>query len=323
MREKNLTMKDIAKLAGVSQPTVSRVINKSSKVSKDIEERVKDIIAKYNFKANESAKILRGNKSKTIGLIVYNFSNYYYLEMVKYVEKEIRKKGYTLIVMNSENSKEIELDHIKKLLSKNVEGILIAPICIKNLKFLKNKELPFLVINRIIEGYSYVSTSLYKGGRIATEYMVKNGYKDICFIGSVDDNPKFLGYMDVLKENHLKISNDLILDLKLKKKNTQLIEEFLKNKNLKEIAYVTADDEIAYIFSNILLKKNLLIGKDISIIGFDNTIIAKVLNISSVEQPMEKMIKVAVDNLFNRKNKIEIELDPIIKERMSVKKIDR
>lgn len=323
MQEKNITMKDIARLAGVSQPTVSRVINKSSKVSVEIEQRVMSIIDKYNFKANESAKILRGNKSKTIGLIVYNFSNYYYLEMVKYVEKEVRKKGYTVIVMNSENDKKTELDHIKQLIARNVEGVLIAPVCYDNLNFLKNKSLPFLVINRIIDGYSSVSTSLYKGGKIATEHMIENGYKEICFIGSIDENPKFLGYIDALKENKLKISKDLVLDAKYKKIDMIEIEEYLKNKKIVDKAYVTADDEIAFLFSNVLLKNNLKIGKDVSVIGFDNTIIAKVLNLTSIEQPMEKMVKVAIENLFNKKNKIKIELDPILKKRKSVKKFDR
>lgn len=320
-------MKDIAQLAGVSQPTVSRVINNNPKVDPLIKERVLNIIKEYNFKPNQNAKTLRGNSSKIIGLIVFDFSNYYYLEMVKYAEKAAREKGYTIIVMNSEGNQSLELEHIMQLIARKVDGILIAPTSKENLKYLKNTTTPFLVINTIFKNYSSISTSLFDGGKIASDFLISLGHKKIAFIGADLKNPKFLGMKSSLEKNKIKMGKSSFIKTDTLNMKLDNIFYYLDSHPNEFTAFICSNDNIALYLISEFEKRGVKIPEDISVVGFDNTIISKILNISSIKQPMEEMMIKSIQLLTGstsiNNSIIQIELEPILIERKSTKKFKK
>lgn len=312
MKNKKITMTDIAKLAGVSQPTVSRAINNPHLVKASVREEIEKIIEEYNFIPDENAKTMRGLGSRILGLIVFDFSNYFYLEMVKFAEKIARKKGYTLILMNSEGNSYLEKSHIKTLLARNVEGILIAPVDIKNLDFLRETKIPYTVINNIFENHNCVYTSLEAGGEFACNYLISQGYEKIGYIGNFSEqkNLKLSGFKNALKKNNMSFDEKLMIHINTKTMETTSLDTYLKNNSIENCSFVASNDEIAHLFLQAV--KNLYgPEKNISIVGFDNTIVSSLMNFSSIEQPMESMIEKAIEILFLNNNQIkQISLEP-------------
>ncbi|MGL5760766.1 MAG: LacI family DNA-binding transcriptional regulator, partial [Cetobacterium sp.] len=270
MKNKRITMIEIADLVGVSQATVSRAINQPEKVKPEVREKIQYFIDKYKFIPNENAKTMRGVGSKILGFIVFSFSNYYYLDMIKYAEKAAREKGYSLLVMNSEKNAEFELDHIKMMLARNVEGILIAPVDEQNLDFLETTNVPFVALNEDFPGHNYVTTSLVEGGEIACQHLIDQGHKNIGYIGGDHKkyNPKLDGVKKKLKEYNLNFKSDFFIKVNTVTLSEEDIELVLKQRKLPCTAYVASNDEVACLFMKKINEFGYKIPEDIALVGF-------------------------------------------------------
>ncbi|MCQ8212198.1 LacI family transcriptional regulator [Cetobacterium somerae] len=320
MKNKRMTMTEIANLVGVSQATVSRAINQPEKVKPEVREKIQYFIDKYKFIPNENAKTMRGVGSKILGFIVFSFSNYYYLDMIKYAEKLAREKGYSLLVMNSEKSADFELEHIKMMLARNVEGILIAPVDEKNLDFLESTAVPFVALNEDFPGHNYVTTSLVEGGEIACQHLINQGHKHIGYIGGDHKkyNPKLDGVKKALKENNLNFKSDSFIKVDTVNLTGEDIENVLKKKKLSCTAYVASNDEVACLFMKKANEAGYKIPEDIALVGFDNTIVSKLLEITSITQPTEAMVKEGIEIILNNQSiKKTLQLSPGIEIRKS------
>ena len=316
--KKNLTMKDIAKLAGVSQPTVSRVVNGNPTVDPEVRERVEKIILQQGFKPNSSAKTLRSNSSKIIGVILFDLSNYYYLEMIKYVEKAAGENGYTVIILNSQGDKDLEKEHILNLQARNVDGIIIAPVAKENLEFLKKQSENFVVIDCEIPQYPCIFTSLLDGGKIAAHYLYNLNHDKIAFIGADKKNIKLLGIKEFFSEKNMDFLDEWFIETDATNSNLQCLSKLLDHLKIFPTAFITSNDIIALNLIKELEKRGLNIPKDISILSFDDTIIATALNITSIKHPVDIMMEKAIDYLLNGyKMPIQKSLNPILIERSS------
>ena len=316
--KKTLTMKDIAKLAGVSQPTVSRVVNGNPTVDPEVRARVEKIILDQGFKPNSSAKTLRSSSSKIIGVILFDLSNYYYLEMIRYVEKAARENGYTVIILNSGGDKALEKEHILNLQARNVDGIIIAPVARENLEFLKKQNENFVIVDCSLPNYPSVYTSLLQGGKIATEHLYNLNHKKIGFIGADKRNIKLLGVKEFFFEKNLKFLDEWFIETDTT--NSNLDDLSFKLDSLKDFptAFITSNDVIALNLIKELGKKGLSIPEDISILSFDDTIISTALNITSIRHPVDLMMEGAIDYLLNgNQTLIQKSLNPILIERSS------
>lgn len=320
MKNKRMTMTEIANLVGVSQATVSRAINQPEKVKPEVREKIQHFIDKYKFIPNENAKTMRGVGSKILGLIVFSFSNYYYLDMIKHAEKLAREKGYSVLVMNSEKNANLELEHIKMMLARNVEGILIAPVDEKNLDFLESTNVPFVALNEEFPGHNYVTTSLVKGGEIACQHLIDQGHKNIGYIGGnyKKYSPKLDGVKRKLKEYNLNFKPEFFIKIDTITLSEEDIETVLTQKKLPCTAYIASNDEVACLFMKKINAVGYKIPEDIALVGFDNTIVSKLLNITSITQPTEEMIKAGIEIVLDNGNlKKTLQLSPGIEIRNS------
>lgn len=316
--KKTLTMKDIAKLAGVSQPTVSRVVNGNPTVDPEVRARVEKIILDEGFKPNSSAKTLRSSSSKIIGVILFDLSNYYYLEMIRYVEKAARENGYTVIILNSGGDKTLEKEHILNLQARNVDGIIIAPVAKENLEFLKKQNENFVIVDCSLPNYPCVYTSLLQGAKIATEHLYNLNHRKIGFIGADKKNIKLLGIKEFFSEKSLKFSNEWFIETDVTNSNLDNLSSKLNSLKDFPTAFITSNDVIALNLIKELGKKGLSIPEDISILSFDDTIISTALNITSIRHPVDLMMENAIDYLLNgNKTLIQKSLDPILIKRSS------
>lgn len=303
---KKLTMKDIGILANVSQSTVSRVLSNHPNVKKEVRERVLKCIEENEFSPDINAKIMRGESAKILGFVSAGFDNPYYLEMVGFVEREARRRGYSVIVMNSEDDEDLEKYHFKELMTRHVDGIVSAPVSLKNLKFLKNNKFPFIVLNENIDWVDSFYTVLANGGKEVAKYFKERKFTKVGYIGE-NKSEKYRGFLEEINSD--KIINDIDdnVTFGLEKDLRKVIKKEVKKINLDCEAFFFSSDTIAFIFLEEAEKQGIsLEGK--TLVAFDNTIISKVLKISSVDQPMKQLVEKGLDLLLEKvKKNIKLE----------------
>ena len=314
MKKNKLTMKQIGDLLGVSQSTVSRVINNHPNIKKEVRDRVLKFIDENEFLPDYSAQILRGEKSKILGLLTVDFKNQYYLEIVNYVEKTAREKGYSIIVMNSERSSTLEKKHIIELQKRGVDGIVACPVSEENMIFIKKLGIPFVVVNEILNKFDSFSTSLFKGGEIAANFLIDKGHKHIGYIGEYP-SLKFDGF----KQKYPLNTDNWNFFANLNLNFIDDLEIFIKTSGIQCSAYFVSSDFMALNFLK-TLKKLKIDYSNIEFVGFDNTLLSEALNISSIQQPMQKMIELSlntltkkIDGTWKDENKVlNVELEPTL-----------
>ena len=303
---KKLTMKDIGILANVSQSTVSRVLSNHPNVKKEVRERVLKCIEENEFSPDINAKIMRGESAKILGFVSAGFDNPYYLEMVGFVEREARRRGYSVIVMNSEDDEDLEKYHFKELMTRHVDGIVSAPVSLKNLKFLKNNKFPFIVLNENIDWVDSFYTVLANGGKEVAKYFKEKKFTKVGYIGE-NKSEKYRGFLEEINSDKIINNIDDNVTFGLEKDLRKVIKKEVKKINLDCEAFFFSSDTIAFIFLEEAEKQGIsLEGK--TLVAFDNTIISKVLKISSVEQPMEHLVEEGLDLLLEKvKKNIKLE----------------
>ena len=303
---KKLTMKDIGILANVSQSTVSRVLSNHPNVKKEVRERVLKCIEENEFSPDINAKIMRGESAKILGFVSAGFDNPYYLEMVGFVEREARRRGYSVIVMNSEDDEDLEKYHFKELMTRHVDGIVSAPVSLKNLKFLKNNKFPFIVLNENIDWVDSFYTVLANGGKEVAKYFKERKFTKVGYIGE-NRSEKYRGFLEEINSDRIINNIEDNVTFGLEKDLRKVIKKEVKKINLDCEAFFFSSDTIAFIFLEEAEKLGIsLEGK--TLVAFDNTIISKVLKISSVEQPMEHLVEEGLDLLLEKvKKNIKLE----------------
>ena len=303
---KKLTMKDIGILANVSQSTVSRVLSNHPNVKKVVRERVLKCIEENEFSPDINAKIMRGESAKILGFVSAGFDNPYYLEMVGFVEREARRRGYSVIVMNSEDDEDLEKYHFKELMTRHVDGIVSAPVSLKNLKFLKNNKFPFIVLNENIDWVDSFYTVLANGGKEVAKYFKERKFTKVGYIGE-NKSEKYRGFLEEINSDRIINNIEDNVTFGLEKDLRKVIKREVKKINLDCEAFFFSSDTIAFIFLEEAEKLGIsLEGK--TLVAFDNTIISKVLKISSVEQPMEHLVEKGLDLLLEKvKKNIKLE----------------
>ena len=317
---KKLTMKDIGILANVSQSTVSRVISGHPNVKEEVRQRVLKCINDNNFMPDINAKIMRGESSKILGFISTGFDNPYYLEMVKYVEKKARQKGYTVIVMNSEKDEKIERTHLKELITRKIDGLIVAPVSVRNLKLAKDNQIPFVVINEKITWADSFYTSLFNAGVEVAKFFKEKNYSRVGYIGE-ENSDKLKGFLsEINKEKIINLEKSNLL-FTIEKGFKKKIKSIIKNIDKDCEAFFMSSDEIALAIIKETRKINVNLYEK-EIVGFDNTLIANTLEISSIEQPMEQMVELAVE-VLKKKIKKEISMDKIFNIELEPKLIVR
>lgn len=148
---KKTTLLDIAKAVNVSKTTVSMVLNnKENNISKETKEKIFKAAKELNYIPNYLAKSLITKKSYSIGVLVPDIQNPFFNEMIKGMEKIAEENGYSIILCNTLNSKKREAQHIRLLMSKAIDGLIIAPIDDKSesFKLLESQGIPFVIVDR-------------------------------------------------------------------------------------------------------------------------------------------------------------------------------
>lgn len=212
--KKNVSLKDIANQVGVSVSLVSYVLNghaKKMRVGEEVARQIKDTAEKLHYQPNQIAKSLKSKKSQTIGLIVGEIHYRFTTGIVRAIELEAKKNGYTVIIGNSHEELGSLRELIHVLINRQVDGLIIvaAENAESEIQYLKKKEVPFVLIDRnfpTVES-NFIGIDNYRIAYQAVEYLIRQGCRRIAFINYDTTffhlNERSRGYLEALKDHGL------------------------------------------------------------------------------------------------------------------------
>jgi LacI family transcriptional regulator len=301
---------DVAKIAGVSPATVSRVMNGTAKVNKEKERRVLNAIKETGFKPNEIARSLYKKSSRIIGYIVPNLLNLFLVEIGRSIEDEAFQHGYKVIFCNSDQKPEKEVAYINMLTAMNADGIIISTIGNNPDEEIRNCPLPIVALDKCgSEIYTAsVQADNYMGGRMAAEHLISCGCKNIVQMHGSQDfsnaRRRFRGYSDVCLEHniqpqYIESSYDYSSGIM---RSRELLERFPKVDGVLAVS-----DMVALSLYRVLHETGRRVPDDIMIVGYDNLEISSLMtpSLTTVAQPLEQIgrisAKIIIDMVENNK----------------------
>ncbi|EGQ9325459.1 substrate-binding domain-containing protein [Vibrio cholerae] len=330
------TMKDIARLAGVSTSTVSHVINKSRFVSDEIAERVNNAAQQLNYAPSALARSLKMNRTKTIGMLVTTSTNPFFGEVVKGVERSCYHQGYNLILCNTEGDNQRMKASINTLLQKRVDGLLLMCSTLEGERldvFDRYPDIPIVVMDwgPILFASDKIQDNSLQGGYMAAKHLIECGHKEIgCITGPLirhQAQMRYEGYKRALAEAGIAINPDWIVESDFECEGGYQAFEKLYQRGKLPSALFVSNDMMAMGVIQAANQRGLRVPDDLSLIGYDDVHIAKFMTpaLTTIHQPKYRLGKAAVDTLLYRLENPDttaqvVQLEPTLVVRSSVNK---
>ena len=321
------TLKDVAEIAGVSVSTVSYVLSGKKTVRPETLKRIQDAIKQVDYCPNLLASGLKTNLSKTIGVVMWDMQNNYSIEVLRVMEDTICKYGYCMIVCDSDQSPEKEKKNLRRLLARNIDGLILMGSGNNVLSSYRNAQIPIVCIDRAAdEAFLTVQSDSIAGGQMGTEYLLSKGRRKILFLGYDLDfdfsRKRLLGYKKAMELAGL--SDEIhyeILPERTVKCAMDRVEKLLQDKFDYDAVFGCVD-YYAIGAMNALIKHGYQVPEQVSILGFDGSDMGKlsIKELTAVAQPKQALGKAVVEYLMRliRKEKIQekcVLMEPYIIER--------
>lgn len=312
------SIKDVAKEAGVSIATVSRVLNDVDVVNEETKKKVVDAIAKLDYRPNIVARSLKTQRTRTIGIVVPDISNQFYPEIVRGAEDVANIYNYNVILCNTDLDSEKEIEYLRVLREKMVDGVIYMSNSMENeiINTLNNLKLPTVLVETNSKNNEFPSVTIdnEKAAYDATNYLIKKGNKKIAYIGVSPEianasSIRYLGYKRALEDNGIKYNDNLVQFGGLKAADGRDGMQLIIDKVKKVDAVFCASDEIAMGAINTLREKGINVPEEVDVVGFNNIYAASIYypKLTTVEEPMYDMGSVGMRMLIKLVNKKEIE----------------
>ncbi|SQI43551.1 Ribose operon repressor [Leminorella richardii] len=305
------TMKDVARLAGVSTSTVSHVINNSRFVSEPIRDRILSAVATLNYSPSAVARSLKAQSTRTVGMLLTSSNNPFFAEVMRGVEESCYERGYSLILCNTENDPERMKSSLETLLQRRVDGLIL--ICNERnptleTLFFNYPDLPIVMMDwgPFSGACDVIQDNSLQGGLAATEFLISKGHRRIACITGPKDNVqaqrRLEGYRQAMKEAGLAAPDDY-----------QIFSNFEFSGGLKAMsqllalseppeAVFTCNDAMAVGVYLALSQSGLKIGQDVAVVGYDDIELAQYMTppLTTVHQPTGELGRLAIDTLMHR-----------------------
>ena len=307
---KRVTIKDIAQIAGVSCATISRALNDSPEVSPETRERIREICRREGYQANSLARSLVSNHTGIIGLILPNISSPFYSEVALNVEICARKLGYSVMMCNSFHNPEQVVDLIQFLISLQVDGILIADSRDGTYQYITTHPpvTPVVLLGEFsspdsASACNVVSLDNFAAGRLATEYLIGLGHRDIAYLGSQTNSTSHLrrcsGYTQAMEDHCLtaRVMGSSTADSPLEQ-GAEMTKAFFASGQTCT-AIFAATDTLAMGVMQAARELGLQIPQDLSLVGTDNCTFSGLPGtmLTTVDQRKAEIARTAVELL--------------------------
>ena len=310
------SLKDVAALAGVSPSTVSRVINRTARVSDETRQRVEAAIASVNYRPNLLAQSLRLQVTKNIGLLVPEIAHPSFNLVIKYIEESVSKRGLNLLICNTQNNHKREAAAIDMLLGQKINGIIFSRVSDEShvMNLSQSTNTPMVVIDRAFHNEKIPNVILdnYYAGVLAAEHLISCGCKRIATItGSFKiglSRERYHGFCDTLEKHGLECNAELLYEGEFSFENgVDGVKSFL-DKGIEFDGLWGQNDLIAAGAITTLLRSGKAVPEDVAVMGMDDVQFASMYypSISSIAQPYQQLCEKAVEYIDKLTNGEEI-----------------
>lgn len=296
------TMKDVAREAGVALGTVSKVVN-GLPVGEIYKQRVEDAVNKLGYQVNSYAQGMKSDKTYTVALLIPNTVNPFLAELANYINIELQKRKYRMLLCTTDQNPEMEQEYITMVRQNKVDGI-IGLTYSDNL--LINEDLPFVSIDRIINSsIPCVSSDNFAGGQMAAEKLADLGCHNVAFlrIGSSlsnEPNKRKAGFENGCLKRNLKYTMKILDDSEPMEHFYSFFEEYMTDGKLEFDGLFCVTDYVAHYVMNILTRLHVRVPEDVQIIGFDGIRYfgGSEYMCSTIVQPIPKLAEMCVELLL-------------------------
>ena len=298
-------IREVARLAGVSPATVSRVINGTAKVSPEKQKKVLAAIADTEFVPNEVARSLFRKSARVIGLIIPSIKNPYFTQVASIIEHLATDHGYRVFLCDVGDDIEKEQRAIQTLVSMNADGIIIASTNDAIQETLAQCPIPVVAVDTLFpnkEVAAYVYSDYYTGGRMAMEHLLDCGCeKIVCIVGSehfYSARSRYEGYRDVCRERGIEehtVSCDYDFNAGL-----VMTEELLK-KYPDVDGIIACNDVVALSTYKVLYRKGISVPDQVQLVGFDDIMWSSLFTpeLTTIAQPIGEIAKRAAELIID------------------------
>lgn len=298
-------IRDVARRAGVSPATVSRVINGTTPVAADKRERVLRAIEEMGFVPNEVARSLFKKSSKTIGVIIPSIRNPYFTQLADVIDAAAKERGYRIVLYNVHHDLDQERAALQMLAAANADGVIVASNNEALQEELVNYQMPVVVVDALFQTRqvnAYLYCDYYQGGRLAAEHLTACGCRNLVCIRGVQGlytaQARYEGYRDYCREHGLTeqvVECDYDFEAGLSM-TEELLERFPQVDGI-----VACNDMVAISVYKILHKRNIAVPDQIQLVGFDDIHLASLISpeLTTIHQPIDAMGRRAVEVILN------------------------
>ena len=315
------TLKDVARETGLTVTTVSRVLNNRGYISEETREKVYEAMKKLNYRPNEVARSLSKKSTNTIGVIVPHIRHPYFSELISNLENEASKRGYKMILCNSQEKENKEREYLEMCTSNRVAGIVLCSAGVAVEEF-QGSNIPLITIERYMEnGTASVECDNRQGGKLAAEHLIACGCKNLLHISGVYEtampaDDRALGFIEVCEKagvSHWEVATNTYQYNNLEYHD--FLEEVLKenydvdntaendeNCGKKRIDGIFASsDLIAAQVLQVCSKLGIRVPEDIKLVGFDDVNISSLTTprITTIHQPIKEIAELTLELLIN------------------------
>ncbi|MGR5248103.1 LacI family DNA-binding transcriptional regulator [Vibrio aestuarianus] len=329
------TIKDVSEHAGVSQATVSRVINGTSRVSHDKKLKVEKAIKDLGYRPNSIAQALASSRTGSIGVIVPELGGTFYSSILHNIEEQLRKFGYHVVVTAGSNTEQGQKESVQFLIGRRVDALILHTQNLTDdyLIELDQQGINLVLVNRFIPeiACSCIDIDNELGGFLATQHLLNQGHKRIaCITGPLeksDARGRLQGYRKALEEAGLEYDEALVSEAGFTEESGVKAMRKLLMRQCEFSAVFASNDHMAFGAFEELRRVGMQIPNDISLVGFDNILFARYLTpaLTTVNFPLEQMsleaVQLVIQKLHKNKRDVDFKLSPSLVVRESVKNV--
>ena len=317
-----VTLLEVARVAGVSASTVSRILNGTAKVAPGKRKAVEQAIAHLNFKPNLFARSLKTGITMTVGVLTQSIESQYYSRALKGIEVGLQESGHSPIIVSGHWQADTDLASLKVLISRRVDGLIILTGCIDDAAVLEvARNQPVVITERSLQGPNVCSIALdqRRGGYLATQHLVSLGHTRIAHIAGVQHRPdaeeRYLGYLQAHQDAGLTADPALLVQGDFTDKGGRQAMQLLLASGAPFTAVFCCNDESAVGARLALFEQGIRVPQDISIVGFDDLPISAFMTppLTTVRQPIFAVGLYAARKLLNMMGypSEEVEVPPL------------
>ena len=305
--KKQVTMRDVAKLAGVTQPTVSYVINNTAHISDEVRNRVLRAIEELNYTPNYFARALKTSRSNLVGIVIPDIFNEYYAEIISELERLFRLQGFSVVIHSTNYMASAEETTLKSLVEYSVEAIVVAYQLNGKVGYeiLREYSHPVVILEggEASAGFPCINTDSFYGGYTAAMHLIEQGRRRIAYIGQNNEieslRERQRGFMEAVREQGLEEASVV---LSTSGPGDKWKEGINLGKQLLQYpldGVVVSSDVVAVGVLRTYLQAGVRVPEDFAVIGYDDIPLAEVIipALTTIAQPVEAMCAIAVEKI--------------------------